>query len=315
MTKLEDRIRSGLHETARLIPERPPRPAVERARSRRRWGAGAAAVAVVAVLVLFSPLFFLAGPDSTGAPLDRPTPTGPTPEGVVVTDSGLQFAQPEHVHLRYTQNLSLSCDGLQAVDDGGFDDFEMDLWMDHETGFTRIGIEYPDGSTHDLILEGWPGSWSRAWGRGSDLGRNAGCRELLDDGGYSQTIAGWAFQDASELWFTAYLQPVAPGEEGVIINHEGLPTEATRVGSGAYLIESLSPNGTHIRHGFVLDEPEVRVTGEQRYMKVPGQFEVSAGIVVQETGPAPMPEDVFDTSGFTPLWGGEPVATTKATTP
>lgn len=317
MTRLEERIRSGLHETADLIPDpvagfargvREPKPT-------RPVGVWMGVAAVVAVLVLFGPLLFL---DGSGDPVSSPgtsTPLESLPADVTTAAVGYEFANPEHVRLRFTQSLALTCEGLEAVDSEGFDNFTLDIWIDHEAGFARLRFEYSNGSTYDLILEGSPGAWERAWGSGTDLGRNAGCLERLDDGATSQSIAGWAFQDASELWFSAYLKPVHHEGGDTVINHEGGPASAQAVGPQAYLIESMSPEGTHVRHEFVLDETEVRVMGEQRYVKVPDEFEASASIEVLESGPADLPSDIFDTTGFAPLWGGNPVPTTKAATP
>lgn len=110
--------------------------------------------------------------------------------------------------------------------------------------------------------------------------------------------------------FAAYLQPVHFEDGDAVIIHEGLPTPAHGVDPRAYLVETLIPDGAHLRNEFVLDEPEVRVMGEQRYIEVPGNFEASAGIEVLETGPTELPPDIFDTAGFSPLWGDNPVVTT-----
>lgn len=316
MTQLEARIRSGLRETAERIPESGTVLAVRLTKPGRPVGVWMGVAAVFAVLVLFSPLVFLDESDPAAPPGETSTPSEPPgDEDVTPAAVGFEFANPEHVRLRFTQDLTLTCQGLETVDNGGFNSFSMDIWIDHEAGYTRLGIEYPDGSTHDLILKGRPGVWEQAWGYGTDLGLSAGCRENLGDGAYNQSVAGWAFQDASELWFTAYLKPVSPDDGGVVINHEGNPTHATAVAPQTYIVETLSPDGTQIRYEFTLDEAEIRVMGEHRYIHVPDEFEANATIEVSESGPAPMPTDIFDTSTFTPLWGGNPVATTEATTP
>jgi hypothetical protein len=238
------------------------------------------------------------------------------PEDIKPAAVGFEFANPEHVSLRFTQTLTLICEGLETMDNGGFDSFSMDIWIDHQAGYTRLDIEYPDGSTHSLILKGRPGAWEQAWGSGTDQGRNAGCRETLDDGGYQQSIAGWAYQDASELWFTAYLKPVHPAEDkSVEIYHQGKPTRATPGGPSRYLIDEGVSGETEIRSEYTLDDTEIRVVGEQRYTSVSGEFEAEATIEVIESGPTTLPPDIFDISDFTPLWGGNPVATTEATTP
>jgi hypothetical protein len=235
-------------------------------------------------------------------------------EDVTAAEVG-EFTNPEHVRLRFTQDLTLVCEGMETVDNGGFDNFDMDIWIDHSNGFTRLGIVYPDGSTYDLILEGKPEEWERAWGSGTDLGRNAGCGEPVDAEGYSQSIAGWAFQDASPLWFEAYLKPVTSEDGVVVINHEGTASEATSIGPRTYSIESNAPDGTHVNFVYTLDGPGLRVMGDDRLVHVPGQYEASATIEVLDSGPTPMPAGVFDTSAFAPLWGGNPPPTTEATTP
>ena len=319
MTKLEERIRSGLHQTAERIPEPGTTLGVGQTKPRRPVRVWMGVAAFLTVLALFSPLFFLGGSDPAPSPRELsnpPTNQEPAVDGDVTPAAiGFEFTNPEHVRLRFTQNLTLICQGMDTVDDGGFDSFDMDIWIDHQSGYTRIGIDYPDGSTHDLILKGRPGNWEQAWGSGTDRGRSAGCGETIDDGAHRQSIAGWAFQDASELWFTAYLKPVSPDDGDVIINHEGKPTTATPIGPRTYQVETLSPDGTQSLYEFTLDEPEIRVIGEQRYLHVPDQFEANATIDVLASGPSPMPADIFATSTFTPLWGGDPAPTTTATSP
>ena len=319
MTKLEERIRYGLHQTAERIPEPGTTLRVSQAKPRCPVRVWMGIAAFLTVLALFSPLLFLDRSDPAPSPQEPSSPISQEPAAdgdVTQTAIGFEFTHPEHVRLRFTQSVTLICQGLDTVDDSGFDTFDMDIWIDHEAGYTRIGIDYPDGSTHDLILKGRPGNWEQAWGSGTDLGRNAGCRETIDDGAhYRQSIAGWAFQDASELWFAPYLKPVSPDNGGVTINHERNPVTATPIGPRTFQIETASPDGTQIRNEFTLDEPGIRVIGEQRYIHVPDQFEANATIAVLESGPAPMPEDIFDTATFTPLWGGDPAPTTTARTP
>lgn len=313
MTQLEERIRSGLQQTAERISETLPDHADSRHRQLRPVGVWAGVAAVVAVLVIFTPILFLGGEvGERGAtsPLDPAIDADLVPAEV-----GFEFANPEYVRLRFTQDLRLTCEGLETVDNGGFDSFEVDIWIDHDAGYTRLGFDYPDGSEHDLILKGRPDAWEGAWGQGADLGRSAGCRRPLDGGGYEQSIAGWAFQDSSELWFTAYLKPVSRTDEGVLINHEDHPTIATPIGPNTYMIKNNSPDGTQLRFEFTLDEPEIRVVGEQRHLDVPGEFDANATIESIESGPAALPADIFDTSTFTPLWGNAPVVTTQSTTP
>jgi hypothetical protein len=317
MTNLEERVRSGLHETAGRIPETTVDLRLGQPKSRRPSGVWMGVAVVFAVLVLFSPLLFLDGSEPATSPEGATAPPETTfPEDVTPAAAGFEFANPEHVSLRFTQTLTLTCEGLGTIDNGGFDSFNMDIWIDHQAGFTRLDFEYPDGSTHDLILKGHPGAWEQAWGAGTDLGRNAGCRETLDDGGYQQSIAGWAHQDASELWFTAYLKPVNPAQDGgVEINYQGRPTYATPAGPSLYIIEEGVPGETVIRREYTLDNSEIRVVAEQRHNDVSGEFEANATIEVLESGPTTLPPDIFDISDFTPLWGGNPVPTTEATTP
>jgi hypothetical protein len=316
VTKLEERIRFGLQETAERIPEQAVAPRLAHPGLRRPRGVWMGVATVFAVLILFSPLVFLDGSDPATSPED-PRPETTLGEDVVPADVGLEFANPEHVRLRFTQTLTLTCQGLEAVDNGGFDSFNMDIWIDHQAGFTRLDIEYPDGAAYNMILQGRPGDWERAWGRGADLGRDAGCREPLAEGGYNQSIAGWAFQDSSDIWFTAYLKPVNHAQDGgVEINYQRNPTRATSIGPFQYAIEEGVPGATEIRSEFTLDESEIRVVGEQRYINVLDEFEASATIEVLESGPAPLPPKIFETANFTPLWGnGDPVVTTEARTP
>lgn len=319
MMKLEERLRSGLHETAERVPETRSGLAGHRSDANRPAGIWMGVAAVFAVLILFSPLFFLGGSDPTAPSGEPATSGGPAVHpDITPTDGGFEFANPEHVRLRFTQDLTLACQGLETVDDGGFDRFDMDIWIDHSSGYARLGFDYPDGSSHDLILEGRPDSWQRAWGKGTDLGRSAGCREYLEEGGHNTSVAGWAYQDATEFWFTAYLKPVIHEEGGVVVyDHGGEPTEAAPVGPRTYLLENVFPSGTHHRYEYMLDETGHRIMGEERYVLVPDQWEANATIEVLESGPAELPPDVFDTSAFTPLWADDdPVpVTTEETTP
>jgi hypothetical protein len=69
VTRLEERIRSGLQETAERIPETAPVRETRRLRSSRPAGVWAAVAAVAAVLVLFTPILFFGGsePGTTSA--------------------------------------------------------------------------------------------------------------------------------------------------------------------------------------------------------------------------------------------------------
>jgi hypothetical protein len=312
MTRLEERLRSGLHDTAERIPEGIAQTGLRNHQRTRRSGVLAAVGAVVAVLVMFGPLLFVDRSEPELAPGEIATPTT-LPDDVTLADVGYEFANPEHVRLQFTQTLTLTCQGLETIDNGGFDSFNMDIWIDHQAGYTRFDIEYPDGSTHDLVLEGRPGAWEKAWGSGTDLGRDAGCREILEDGGSDQSVAGWAHLDASELWFTAYLKPVNPAKEGgVEIFFEGRTTKASPIGGNRYLIDEGVPGQTGIRREYTLDEAGIRVVGEDRHTSVSEEFEADATIEVLESGPTTLPPDIFDTTDFTPLWGGNPVPTTQA---
>jgi hypothetical protein len=70
VNRLEERIRSGLQETAERIPDTVPTRAADRVISRRPPGVWVAIAAVAAVLVLFTPILFLRGSD----PADDPSP-------------------------------------------------------------------------------------------------------------------------------------------------------------------------------------------------------------------------------------------------
>jgi len=70
MTRLEERIRTGLHETAERIPDTAPPTTVPGRRSARPAGGWIAAAAIAAVLILFTPILLLDRPE--------PSPTGPS---------------------------------------------------------------------------------------------------------------------------------------------------------------------------------------------------------------------------------------------
>lgn len=312
MTRLEERIQSGLHETA----ERIPHSAVDRgpvsAKAKRPIGGWVAAATVLAVLALFSPLLILGGSREPTSPAETRTTTTPFDQDVVPAEVGFEFRNPEHVSLRFSQMLTLVCDGLEIVDNGGFESFKVDIWIDHQAGYARYTIEYPDGSTYDLILQGRPGDWERAWAKGTDVGRDAGCRETLADDTYDQSVAGWAYQDVSDLWFTPYLKPANPAEgEGLEVLVDGQMTRALAVGPMQYVIEEGVPGESEIRREFTLDEAQIRVLSEWRLTSVVGHFDAEATIEVLESGPTTLPPGIFDVSDFTPVWGGEPVPTTQ----
>jgi hypothetical protein len=82
MTRLEDRIRTGLHETAERIPDTAPATTVQRRRSARPAGVWIATAAIAAVLVLFTPILFLNRPDPDTTPAADPGQFG----GEWVTD-------------------------------------------------------------------------------------------------------------------------------------------------------------------------------------------------------------------------------------
>jgi len=72
MTRLEERIRTGLHETAERIPDSAPIPTTRRQRSSRPAGVWVSAAVVAAVLILFIPVLLLDRPEP--APTDSPSP-------------------------------------------------------------------------------------------------------------------------------------------------------------------------------------------------------------------------------------------------
>jgi hypothetical protein len=82
VNRLEERIRSGLQETAERIPDTVPTRAADRVKSRRTTGVWVAVAAIAAVLVLFTPILFFGGSDPDTAPAATPDQFG----GEWVTD-------------------------------------------------------------------------------------------------------------------------------------------------------------------------------------------------------------------------------------
>jgi hypothetical protein len=74
VTRLEERIRTGLQETAERIPDTVPTRAAEQSRSTRPSGVWVAIAAVVGVLVLFTPILLLRGSDPDTTPADDLSP-------------------------------------------------------------------------------------------------------------------------------------------------------------------------------------------------------------------------------------------------
>lgn len=266
-------------------------------------GIWAAVAAAAVVLVTFASVTLLR------LAADRPPADGLSPSGPVIIES--EHSAPDYSRLRFTQDLVLFCEGLETVDNGGFDSFVMDIWIDPNAAYARLGVDYPNGSAYDLILQGHPGNWSRAWGSGTDLGREAGCLETLEDGGSEQSIAGWAFFDSSPLFFEGYLGPVTFTDGGIIVdNWRGL---ATLNNSNVYVIQEVAPSGARHNVEYTLDQSGVRLAHEDRYGLVQDLFQERGTIEVLESGPATLPVDIFDTSTFVPLWGSG-VTTTLVTT-
>jgi hypothetical protein len=86
MTRLEDRIRSGLHETAQRIPDQMgTRLRDHRSKTGRPAGIWVGVAAVVGVLVLFSPLVFLNGPDPVISPGEATTSSTAAPASTTPT--------------------------------------------------------------------------------------------------------------------------------------------------------------------------------------------------------------------------------------
>lgn len=73
------------------------------------------------------------------------------------------------------------------------------------------------------------------------------------------------------------------------------------------MFEEVDDSGWEQRYEYTLDETGHRIMGEDRHILIPDRYEANASIEGLESGPAELPPDNFDTSGFTPLWGGDPV--------
>ena len=72
MNRLEERIRTGLHETAERIPDTMPTRQTREHRTARHAGVWIAAAAVAAVLLVFTPILFLETPDVDPSPAAEP---------------------------------------------------------------------------------------------------------------------------------------------------------------------------------------------------------------------------------------------------
>jgi hypothetical protein len=265
----------------------------------------AMAAGVVAVVVgITAPLLFARVGQGTGGLFGGADNTP--------TTAGGAFSGPEYAKLVYEQELTLTCDGLELFDEGGFDSFTIEVWVDPVAEWARLGFRYPDGSTYDLILEGRFGDWRRGWSRGADAGRYAGCRDAS-----SIADAGWAHQWSSPTWFEDFLSPVSREDAGITVVIEGMPTAAQQIGENTYVYETVSPSGnTRIRFEFALDGTGERIAGQRRHRDVSGEWEASATIDVVSSGPVLLPVGIFDTSEFTPLWGLDGVSpVTTSTSP
>ena len=72
MTLLEERIRTGLHETAERIPDTAPNATTRGRRASRLAGVWIAAAAIAAVLIMFTPILLIDRPEPS--PADSPSP-------------------------------------------------------------------------------------------------------------------------------------------------------------------------------------------------------------------------------------------------
>ncbi len=100
-----------------------------------------------------------------------------------------------YVELAWSQEVELRCQGLESVDNGGFDSATIEIWGPNTQGLIRIDATAPDGTVERLIVEPDPGRAFplRAWSSYQDAGgadtvfRISECFE--ESPGYSSSFA------------------------------------------------------------------------------------------------------------------------------
>lgn len=160
--------------------------------------------------------------DQAPLPVEAP-PTGPFERGqvtrpkpamaagavaaavVLVATLGVALLRPggplfgplevEYLRLSWSQEVELRCIGMEAIDNGGFDDAVIEIWGPSPDDMWRLEVMFPDGSGFVNISEGkdlfMP---SRVW---SDVEpfpspfRETSCSVMIDDEGFE-----WALSDS-----------------------------------------------------------------------------------------------------------------------
>jgi hypothetical protein len=237
---------------------------------------------------------------------------------------------------------------MQIFDQGGFDDITFDVWRDADALLTRVRATYPDGSTYDLVFEGPAGSWQRAWARGTDHGRQAGCVEYDEDGSSGWVYAGEAWLDFGSGPAKRFLVPLQVEEDHVgvyvfVEDHEpNLAFESFERDAELrwfrYSYDSRTTTTTTLASwypggppGEESDRPEDFValrtlwygldslTSELRRVEreyTSPLFAVSTTDAVTTSDTGPLDTNVFDLSGYQPVWDTEtPVVTTAPPPP
>ncbi len=104
--------------------------------------------------------------------------------GLLTNVGGVAEATVPHVRLTWTTQVTLRCEGMEPVDNGGFDSATIDIWGPTSNGMYRIDATAPDGAVELLMVEepefGRPvRAWSTAGlGPGSgSLFRSAECSD------------------------------------------------------------------------------------------------------------------------------------------
>jgi hypothetical protein len=110
---------------------------------------------------------------------------GPTP---------VAAATISHVQLAWHQNVELSCLGMEAVDNGGFDRAAIDIWGPNADGYVRADITAPDGTVERVIEQfdqaAMPiQAWSTSQTMESTVFRVADCTTRTQDARASYGVA------------------------------------------------------------------------------------------------------------------------------
>ncbi len=129
-----------------------------------------------------------------------------------------------YVKLAWSQEVELRCQGLDTVDNGGFDSATIEIWGPGTQGLIRVDATAPDGTVERLIVEPdplSPASPLRVWSSYGDMSgsdtvlRTSGCLQLEPSGGTELRYLATSPILPEKYGLVAYFVAIPiPGEDG-----------------------------------------------------------------------------------------------------